>query len=125
MKKKSQGSTKQQSTAKRGGNSRTLLAGTTARTGTLSNSRATGATVSHQFDEVLHLIQSARHRAFRAANFELIDLYWNFTEPSRDFCFIGSEHPVQVGGRDSRSISSSSIAPSSSRRTGSVGEKQR
>ena len=29
------------------------------------------------FDEVLHLIEVARHRAFQAANTELIDLYWN------------------------------------------------
>ena len=29
------------------------------------------------FEEILDLIQSARHRAFQAANLELIELYWN------------------------------------------------
>lgn len=50
-----------------------------ARPAANDKSRATGATISHAaaFDEVLHLIEAARQRAFQAANTELIDLYWN------------------------------------------------
>lgn len=36
-----------------------------------------GVVVSSEFDEVVQLIEAARHRAFQAVNVELIDLYWN------------------------------------------------
>lgn len=45
--------------------------------------RTTGARIvrvpstARDFEEILHLIQSARHRAYQAANIELIALYWN------------------------------------------------
>ena len=49
-----------------------------ARKAARGKTRTPGATNSRdEFDEVLHLIEAARHRAFQAVNVELIDLYWN------------------------------------------------
>ncbi len=45
-----------------------------------SKSRATGATISREFDEVLHLIEAARHRSFQAVNVAMIELYWSIGE---------------------------------------------
>lgn len=36
--------------------------------------------VETSFEEVLHLIQSARQRAYQAVNTELVDLYWQIGE---------------------------------------------
>jgi hypothetical protein len=49
-----------------------------ARKAARGKTRTTGATNSRdEFDEVIRLIEAARHRAFQAVNVELIDLYWN------------------------------------------------
>lgn len=48
-----------------------------SRSSKTANSRTTRARMSHEFDEVFHLIESARHRASQAVNLEWIDLYWN------------------------------------------------
>jgi predicted nuclease of restriction endonuclease-like (RecB) superfamily len=53
--------------------------GSSLGTTTKPKNRTSASTIAHAaaFDEVLHLIQAARHRAFQAANAELINLYWN------------------------------------------------
>jgi len=42
----------------------------------MSQHPTTPITINTAFDDVLHLIDSAKQRAYRAANTELIDLYW-------------------------------------------------
>lgn len=56
---------------------RNTVARKSAQVSPAPNSLTTGERIAHKFDEVLHLIESARHRAFQAVNVELIDLYWN------------------------------------------------
>ena len=41
---------------------------------------STPTTTQTAFDDVLHLIDSAKQRVYRAANTELIDLYWQVGE---------------------------------------------
>ena len=40
------------------------------------NQNSTPITTHTAFNDVLNLIESAKQRAYRAANTELIDLYW-------------------------------------------------
>jgi len=68
MKRKAQRSTKRQTTERDDNSPPGMRA---------AKSRSSGTTISPEFDEVLHLIEAARHRAFLAVNVELMDLYWN------------------------------------------------
>ncbi|HCN30036.1 MAG TPA: DUF1016 domain-containing protein [Verrucomicrobiales bacterium] len=45
-----------------------------------SKSLTTGETISHEFDGVLRLIESARHHAYQAVNVAMIELYWTVGE---------------------------------------------
>jgi len=42
-----------------------------------SKSRGAAETISREFDEVLRLIESARHHAYQAVNVAMIELYWS------------------------------------------------
>lgn len=61
----------------RGGKSRGTAETISPRPRTRSKTLATGETISAAFDEVLQLIEAARHKAFQAVNVALIELYWN------------------------------------------------
>ena len=59
------------------GKTRTTGARKSAQASSPSNSLTRDERISREFDEVLHLIESARHRAFQAVNVLMIELYWN------------------------------------------------
>ncbi len=61
----------------RGGKSRGTAKTITPRPRIRPKSLVTGEIISAAFDEVLQLIEAARHRAFQAVNVALIELYWN------------------------------------------------
>jgi hypothetical protein len=95
----------------------------------VKESDISAASEERAFAEVVKMIQAARGRAFSAVNTALVELYWQLgefefldlppqhsesdlqralvehlkqflIELGRDFCFVGSQYSIQVGGRD-------------------------
>ena len=56
------------------------------------NQNSTPITTHTAFNDVLNLIESAKQRAYRAANTELIDLYWAIGQYVQFTWLFGAKH---------------------------------